>query len=204
MTQNIKHLAQSVYLRVFFLSNFIILIEIEGLNVKYLSSRWNYCITILAHYNKETYQIHKVNGDKAQTQFTAHRHSSKLWELNQSVVPRCYKTERVHPHGANRAKHYTLRTAVEVPAGVWEADALKPKLLDGVQLTEYIGQNHETLWVRGFGIIQATDWLEVRKSNKSFISVLSTVLSSVPVSLYHVSWENSQGVVPPQDSGTET
>lgn len=68
-----------------------------------------------------------------------HRHSSQLTDivqsygsLMQSVVPRCYKTERVHPHGANRAKHYTLRTAVEVPAGAWEADALKPKLLDGV------------------------------------------------------------------------
>lgn len=55
MTHNIKHLAYSEFLKVFFLSNFVILIEIEGLNIKYLSLRWNYCITILAHYNKETY-----------------------------------------------------------------------------------------------------------------------------------------------------
>lgn len=42
-----------------------------------------------------------------------------------------------------------------------------------------------------------TDWLEVRKSNKPFISVLSAVLRSVPVSFSQVSWESSEGVVPP-------
>lgn len=43
-SENIKHLAHSEYLRVFFLPNITILIEIECLNIKYLSLRCNYCI----------------------------------------------------------------------------------------------------------------------------------------------------------------
>ena len=57
-----------------------------------------------------------------------------FWEKN------CYRIERVCPPGTNRAKHQTLRIAVEKDwlfyyewchPGEWEANVQKPELPDG-------------------------------------------------------------------------
>ena len=46
--------------------------------------------------------------------------------------------------------------------GEQEANAPKPKLLDGTRVTGYIGQKHETLWVRGFGVVLGAGWSDSR------------------------------------------
>ena len=44
----------------------------------------------------------------------------------------------------------------------WEANAQKPGIPDGVQVTDYTGQNHKTPWIRGFAVMLGTDWSEAR------------------------------------------
>ena len=46
--------------------------------------------------------------------------------------------------------------------GKQEARAQKSKLLDGVQVTDHIGQNHETQWIGGFRVMLGADWSEVK------------------------------------------
>lgn len=74
--------------------------------------------------------------------------------------------------------------------GGQEADAQKPELRRRVGHRSY-RQTHRAPGV-GFRVLLGADGLEV--GDESFLQALRTALRSSPLSL---SWENSQGVVPP-------
>lgn len=58
-------------------------------------------------------------------------------------------------------KHWLFHYEWHHP-GEQEANAQKPKLLGGTCVTGYIGQNHKTLGLRGFGVVLGAGWSDPR------------------------------------------
>lgn len=71
-------------------------------------------------------------------------------------------------------------------------NAQKPGLLDGMQVADYVGQNHKTPGVRGSGLCWELFGWRKGKGSKSFRCVLRTFQRCAPVSLCEVSWESCQ------------
>lgn len=63
--------------------------------------------------------------------------------------------------------------------GEWEADAQKPKLLDGLEVTDSIEQNHKAPWVGGSGMHSKLIAQWGGKNNKTSLQVWRTALRSV-------------------------
>lgn len=85
-------------------------------------------------------------------------------------------------------------------------NAQKPELLDGVQVTDYIGQRHKTPWVRGSGLCWELFGWRKGRGDQPFLCVLRTVPPGVlrtfpglfPCPSVRPHGKVAKGVIPPQ------